>query len=267
MQSLHKKTKNKKAVVVLGVILLIIIINPFNIFGFVRGVVITPFEPFLRVAFGSGSYLSQKISMITSIGSMYEQNQQLQNRIIELESQNAKLQNIQKENEALRKELNLLPRERFELLGAHILSHNPTGGNQWIIIDRGKKDGIKEGMVVIISEGILVGRIDMVDNTTSRVQLITNSKSIVNVQTVRTGAKAVARGDHGISLNITDIKKQDDVEVGDIFVTSNIGGELPAYLSVAKILNISSTDDNLFQEAQALPLVDMDDLYFVFIIK
>jgi len=267
MQPLHQRKKRKKIIIYIIVIIGLIVINPFNIFGAVRSAIMVPLAPLSAAGFGVGSYFSERTKMLFSIGTLYKQNQELQSKVRQLESQNAYLTDIKNENKTLRETVNLLPREEFELLGAEVVLHNPTGGEQWIVINRGKKDSLEVGDAVIVDERVLIGHIDEVDHTTARVQLITNPQSVVNVVSARTQAKAIAYGNHGLSLNVEDIEKDADVVEGDIFITSDVGGKYPKGLSVGKVQQISVAQDNLFQTANVLPLVNLGELQFVFVVK
>ncbi len=267
MQSLHKNKKKKKIFIYIIIIILLIAINPFNMFGFVRSVIMVPLEPLIKMGFGTGSRLSHQMHMIFSIGTLYRQNQELHSRVRQLESENAYLIDVKNENEILRKNVNLLPQGKFELMGAEVVLRNPVGGDQWIVINRGKMDGVEIGNSVIVDEGVFVGHVDEVDHTTARVQLVTNPESIINVVTARSGAQAIAYGNHGISIIVEDIKKNDDVVEGDMFITSDVGNKYTSGLSVGRVQSITTAENNLFQIANVLPLVALDELRFVFIVK
>lgn len=267
MQSLHKNKKKKKIFIYIIIIILLIVINPFNMFGFVRSVIMVPIKPLTEMGFGTGSRLSHQMHMIFNIGTLYGQNQELHRKVRKLESENSYLSNVKNENETLRKNVNLLPLEKFELMGAEVVLRNPVGGDQWIVINRGKVDGVEIGNSVIVDEGVFVGHVDEVDHATARVQLVTNPESIINVISARSGAQAIAYGNHGISVVVEDIKKDDDVAEGDMFITSNVGNKYTRGLSVGRVQNISTAENNLFQTANVLPLVALDELRFVFIIK
>ncbi|MEA3323069.1 MAG: rod shape-determining protein MreC [Patescibacteria group bacterium] len=267
MQSLHKNKKKKKIFIYIIIIILLIVINPFNIFGFVRSIIMVPLEPLTEMGFGTGSRFSDQVHIIFSIGTLYRQNQELHSKVRQLESENAYLIDVKNENETLRKSVNLLPQEKFELMGAEVVLRNPVGGDHWIVINRGKVDGVEIGNSVIVDEGVFVGHIDEVDHATARVQLVTNPESIVNVVTARSGAQAIAYGNHGISIAVEDIKKDDDVIEGDMFITSDVGNKYTRGFSVGRVQNITTAKNNLFQTANVLPLVALDKLRFVFVVK
>ncbi len=267
MHSFHKDKTKKRFLFAIVILLIFILINPFGIFDFVRAVTLVPLTSLARAGFGSGSYVSERIAMFANIGNLYRENQELAKQLREYKSYKAQLSDIRNENEQLRKELALLPRTHYALVGAEVVLRDPVGGDQWIMVNRGKKDGIEDGMAVIVDGGILIGVIDEINHATSRVRLITHPDSVVNVATERTGAEAIAYGKHGLSVVAEDIKKDDDVREGDVFVTSHIGDNFPRGLSVGTAHDIVPSSDNLFKTAQIIPLAPLHDLHFVFIIK
>lgn len=267
MQSLHKKKRKKNIFIYIILIVIFFAVDPFNIFGFVRSAIMVPLVPMVEFGFDIGSHFSDSGNMIFSIGTLYEQNQDLNNKVRQLESENATFGDVKNENDLLRKELELLPREQFDMIGADVVLRDPLGGDQWVMINRGQNDGVVIGKAVLVNENIFVGYIDEVDQKTARVRLITHPNSIVNIASVRTGSEAIAYGKHGLSVVVEDIKKDDDVINGDALITSNIGNIFPRGLSVGKVQNISTPTDELFQSANIILPVPLSNLRFVFVIK
>jgi len=267
MQSIHKKKQKKNIFIFIAIVVVFIIVNPFDMFGSVRSIIMVPFAPLTHLGTNIGAYFFDKSNMILHIGTLYQQNQELSSNVRQLESKNSMLVDVKNENDLLRQNLSLLPREQFNFVGADVVLRDPLGGDQWVTINRGKQDGIEVGMVAVVDEGVFVGHVDEIDRTTARIKLITHPESVVNVVSARTGAEAIAYGEHGLSVVVEDIKKDDDVVDGDVFITSDIGNMFPRGLSVGTVQNMTTSTNNLFQRANIVPLVSLNDLRFVFIIK
>ncbi len=267
MQSIHKTKSKKNIFIYLVVILIVILINPFNIIGYLRNAVMIPLSPIVRLAFHSGSNTSEYLSAAFNIGNLYKENKDLIVKVRDLEVKNASLTDIKNENRLLREEMALLPKDAFNLSGAEIVRKDALGGDQWIVINKGLEHNVKLGSAVIVGEGALIGVIDEVDAKTARVKLLTHPDSSVNVVSTRSGAEAIAYGDHGLSIFIKDIKKDGDVQNGDMLITSNIGNSLPKGFSIGRVQNIRDSNDKLFHNAMVEPLVDLDTLKFVFVVQ
>lgn len=267
MQAIHIKKRAKNRYFFIAAIVIIIFINPFNLFGFVHSGFSVIFAPVSIFAQNVGTFAHSSFGMVFHVGDLHADNQRLTQEMRQLVAQNAMLGDLENENAQLRNELDLLPREKFDLVGAEVVLRDAIGGDQWIMINKGSHDGIAKDMAVIIDEGIFVGYIDNVDASSSRVRLLTHPESVVNVVDVENNAEAIARGHHGLSLLVEDIEKDDRVENGDMFVTSQIGNRFPRGLSVGTAQNVQLSDDQLFQGAHIMPLAPLGDVRFVFVIK
>lgn len=268
MHSVHKFKRKKNRyiyIIVIGVALLIL--NPFNIIGTLRSFGAIAFVPFGNFGSGIGSSAKDAFSIVLHMSDMNQQNQLLSQEVQQLRAQIAMFSDVQNENDVLRSELQLLPRNNFDLVYAEAIARDVLGGDQWIMINKGSNDGITNDMAVIVQDSIFVGYIDSVDQSVSRVRLLTHPESVINVVDSRSGAEAIARGYHGLSLVVEDIKKEDQVENGDVFVTSQIGNRFPRGLSVGTAQNVSLTEDDLFQSAIITPIVPLDSFRFVAVIK
>lgn len=268
MHAVHKNTQKKRIylyiIVFFGVI---IIINPFNILGSVRGVASTLFLPVNGVGQGFGTSVRDALGVVVHMGDMHEENQVLLQENQHLRAEIAQLLDMRGENDVLRKELGLAQRGKFDLVHAEVVVRDSVGGDQWIMINKGVDDGIQKDMAVVVDEDIFVGYIDTIDKNTSRVRLLTHPESVVNVVNAKSGAEAISRGQHGLSVVVEDIKKGDEVHDGDMFVTSQIGNKFPRGLSVGTAQNISLSHDDLFQSANIIPMTQLDKIRFVSVIK
>jgi rod shape-determining protein MreC len=112
----------------------------------------------------------------------------------------------------------------------------------------------------------LVGRVDAVIADASRVQLITDPASNVNVrlQNAETEASLVGSVTGDVTLDL--IPQDVNIEIGDLVLTSGLGGGYPPDLIVGQIVNVRSRDFDLFQQATVQPVVDFNRLAIVLVI-
>jgi len=148
---------------------------------------------------------------------------------------------------------------------AAVIGRDPSPFLHYVIINRGSNDGILRGMPVVTGQG-LVGRVDAVIADAARVQLITDPASSVNVrlQNAETEASLVGSvtGDVTLDLIPQDIR----IEIGDLTLTSGLGGGYPPDLIVGQVVNVRSRDFDLFQQATVQPVVDFNRLEIVLVI-
>jgi rod shape-determining protein MreC len=206
-------------------------------------------------------------AVIGTISSLARENAQLNQRIDELSFENARLQSAKVENVALRRALNFAEQAGYETMAAEIITQDPTGFSQTVIMNKGGVDGAVLGQSVIVSPGLLVGRITKVNRNTSEVTLVTDPSVTINGEVADSGARGLVRGEHGISLVLDLVTQNEVIKAGDKIITSGLSGDFPRGLLVGEISSIRSSSSELFQQAFVSPLADLKNLRFVFIVK
>jgi rod shape-determining protein MreC len=134
-----------------------------------------------------------------------------------------------------------------------------------VIINIGSNDGIRADMPVVTDKG-LVGRVDAVIAEAARVQLITDPGSAVNVQLQNSKTNAMLTGSVTGDLSLDMISQDAVVLVGDVVLTSGLGGGYPANILVGQLTSVRKLDYELFQQAAVHPMVDFTQLQYVLII-
>jgi rod shape-determining protein MreC len=135
----------------------------------------------------------------------------------------------------------------------------------YVIINRGSNDGILRGMPVVTDQG-LVGRVDAVIADAARVQLITDPASMVNVRLQNAQEEGALVGSATGDVVMQMIPQDATIEIGDLVLTSGLGGSYPPDLIVGQVVNIRSRDFDLFQQATVQPVVDFNRLQIVLVI-
>ena len=156
--------------------------------------------------------------------------EELQTRIVALETQNQKLKSLLKYVE--KNSLTSKP------ILARVMGRSADNWWQQVILNRGSADGIQKDFIVK-AEGGLVGIVESVTTHTSRVLLISDSSSQVGVTVNRTGAKGVLRGNSSTGeAELEFYEKVPNVKTGDSVTTSNYSQKFPANLAVGKIKSL-----------------------------
>ena len=184
---------------------------------------------------------------------------QLQSQIITLQQQLSETKNL----EALLGFAGSNP--QLQPVAAIVIGRDPSPFLHYLILDQGSDDGIRKGMPVVTQSG-LVGKIDAVIAGASRVQLITDPGSIVNIklQTQKMDAQVIGSITGEISLEMVP---QDVVmQSGDMILTSGLGGSFPDDLLIGQVISIRKLENDLFQSATVQPVVDFAQMQAVLII-
>lgn len=223
-----------------------------------------PVEKFVAV---SAFETKEFFEFFAAIGDLKKENERLEREKIDLVAEKARFADVAKENEVLRKELGLLPRDKYALKAAEVIGRDISGTANWITLDQGSFQGIKNDMAVIVGSGVLVGRVAEVFPHSSRVMLLSNPESLVNGIALSTDAKGIVKGEHGLGLLYDMILQSDSLVQGDTVVTSGLGGDMPKGLLVGTIQEPRFSGDRLFQRASLVSPIKFSNLRFVFIIQ
>lgn len=191
----------------------------------------------------------------------------LRRQIDALERENEELREIQGEYQLL---VDLFNRARqapeFQRLTASVIGQDPSPAVRSIIIDKGSADGLRVGMPVESSRG-LVGQIYRTTPNSSQVVLITDSSSAIPARLGNSRATGILRGGGlGGVLSIEWIDLKHQVEIGEVVLTSGLGGRFPQDLVIGRVIEVDRREAELFQRAVVQPAADFDALEIVFVI-
>ncbi|MEJ2599599.1 MAG: rod shape-determining protein MreC [Anaerolineales bacterium] len=148
---------------------------------------------------------------------------------------------------------------------ASVIGRDPSPFLQYVIINRGSDDGLRRGMPVVTQQG-LVGRVAAVTANAARVQLITDSGATINVRLEPSRAQAVLSGQVTGDVSLDMIPQAATVQVGDLVLTSGLGGDYPADILIGQVTSIRRRDYDIFQTASVQPVVDFSQLEIVLVI-
>ncbi len=200
---------------------------------------------------------------ILDIGNLRSDNTELVIENAKLEAELKNYSEVEKENEALRKQLEVDNPEEFELEMTRILGIDRQGQAQHVIIDKGKNDDISKGDAVIIGN-ILVGEVRDVYSSTARVRLLLNQNSNVAAIDERTQAKGLVHGTLE-GLVMEDILENEEIEQGDtIMVWSD---DFPSGLVIGEVSEVEIVPTSSTKRAFIKPPLNLEDLNYVFVLK
>ena len=130
-----------------------------------------------------------------------------------------KLNLLKKDNIRLREILNLQQSSKSDIISAAVISRKTGSWWRQIILNKGSKDGVEIGSVVI-GPGGLLGRVKSTSFLTSSVRLLTSPESKVGVWVDRIQINGLLIGSGDDAPNLILYSKDADIKVGD-FVSSS----------------------------------------------
>ena len=132
------------------------------------------------------------------------------------------------------------------------------------LVDRGQVDGVRAGMPVISEQG-LVGLVRATSTTAARTMLVVDRQSAIDGTVQRSRTRGLVRGRGTDQLEFEFVARGHDVEVGDLVMTSGLGGVYPKGLRMGEVVEILDPGSQLMQTALIEPAVDFGRLEQVFV--
>lgn len=168
-------------------------------------------------------------------------------------------------NERLKKLLDLKDALQTPVLAASVIGEDSSPWFKTVLIDRGERDGLREGMPVVAAEGV-VGQLVKVASQTSRVLLLTDHASAIAGLVQRSRARGVVKGKGGGRCALEFTRREEDVKVGDPLITSGIGGIFPKGLPIGEVTMVKKAEYGIFQTIEVRPAVSITHLEEVLVL-
>jgi len=189
---------------------------------------------------------------------LLEENRQLRQRELEMSAQLSRMESFEAETSRMKELLGASTTLGQKVRIVEILSVAQDPYRQQIVIGKGGDDGVYRGQALVDAHGVM-GQIVQVNPTSSVALLITDANHGIPVQINRTGLQTIAlgRGD-GQSLSLPFLSGNADVKVGDLIVSSALGGRFPVGYPVGQIYEMHHQPGEHFAEALAYPAAQIN---------
>jgi len=190
-------------------------------------------------------------------------NQNLVLKNQELLSEISQMSELKKENETLRHALDIGLNEEFKLAFATVTSKDPFQDS--ILINKGKNQGIQDNMPVLTETKVVLGKVSEVYDDFSKVLLISDKSMSFDAQVYDSETKGVIKGEGNQKLMLDLVPQDKELKIGDLIITSSLGGIFPKGLVVGEIQKIEKNDIRPYQVAQIFPYFSLTNLQTVFV--
>ncbi|UEX91015.1 rod shape-determining protein MreC [Staphylococcus ratti] len=181
-------------------------------------------------------------------------------------------QRLQTENEQLRKELKISDISKYEPMAVNVIARHPDQWMNTLIIDKGKKAGIKENMAVMTTDG-LIGRVAKVNQFSAQVNLISTKgrTNRLSVHVQNKGKEAFGLIDYYDEKNdeliISDIDNSNKVAKGDKVITSGLGDQLPKGIYVGEVVKVQNDQYGLSKQVVIKTGANLNQIGTVYVAK
>lgn len=181
------------------------------------------------------------------------ENRQLREQQLMAQARLLKLDALEAENRRIRQLMASSSALDQKVLIAEIIASAQSPYRHQITLNKGAEDGVYFGQAVVDAYGVM-GQIIRVNPSSSVALLVTDPSHGIPVEINRTGLQTSARGGgDGRVLTLPFLPGNADVKVGDLLMSSGLGGRFPAGYPVGEIFDIRRTTGEHFIEASAYP--------------
>ncbi|HHO2168839.1 TPA: rod shape-determining protein MreC [Aeromonas hydrophila] len=238
----------------------------FGVFSHVRVYLSSLVSPLQYMANAPGIMLDTMSTQVQTRAGLIEQTKQQEQQLFTLRSRLLKMDHLEHENQRLRELLGSPVHKESRKMVAELLSVDSDPFSHQVLINKGALDGVYNGQPVINDQGV-IGQVLHVGSTTSRVLLITDSSHGIPVRVLRNDLRAIASGSGELDkLELRNLPRNTDVQVGDLLVTSGLGGRFPEGYPVATVTRSDYVEGKPFAQVEAKPLVALDRLRYLLLL-
>ena len=159
-------------------------------------------------------------------------------------------------------------RRRYLWRDAEVVSNSITMEKNYIQINRGSKQGIRDNMAVLNSDLSLVGIVVNTSDNFSQVMSLLHVKNSVNAILKKSGTAGNVTwdGKSPLYLTMTDVPKSDSVARGDTVVTGTFSLSFPPLKMIGTVASVVK-DNSGFYTLRIKPAANFQNLEHVFVVE
>ncbi|CAN2039359.1 Cell shape-determining protein MreC [Candidatus Magnetomoraceae bacterium gMMP-15] len=197
--------------------------------------------------------------------SVARENKQLKIKLKEADKEKNRFKETELANQRLRALLDFKKRVSSDLIAAEVIGRDISCWSKTIIIDKGRDHGVQKGFPVVIHRGIVGHIVNSADNY-SKVLLIIDKNSSIDVLVQRTRARGIIKGESRLGFYLQYVLRKHDVATGDMIISSGLDGVYPKGFRIGTVSQIIKRNSGIFQEIKVTPHVDFEKLEEIFVL-
>jgi rod shape-determining protein MreC len=252
------------------VLLTLILLNlPSHTAGRLKMGISSLFLPLFGLANSSDQLANKAGDAITTRSELLKQNEALSRENKELRLQTIQAQETARENARLRQLLGWQQSRAWKMKLGKVVLRDPANWWRTVQIDLGSRDGVRENLPVLTTDG-LIGRVSAVGPATSTVVLIGDRNCKVAAQVVETRDTGVIGATDPLDNSLVALgflSKSAKLTPGQSVATSGLGGIFPPGIPIGKIADSRPVEYGLYNEARvklSANLSSLDEIWVVF---
>lgn len=203
---------------------------------------------------------------LTSRGELESERDQLHDENLQLRARLQKFEALEAENMRLRGLLDSSFKVGDRVLIAELIAVEQDPFRQQVLISKGETSGLFEGQPVLDANAV-VGQVTHINPFSASVLLITDAAHALPVQVNRNGLRTIALGTGLINrLELPHLPNNADIKVGDLLITSGLGGGFPPGYPVAEVIEVRREPGQPFASVIAQTTAHLDRIREVLLV-
>lgn len=235
-------------------------------FSQIRTYLDTAVSPFYFISNGPRELLDSVSQTLASRDQLELENRALRQELILKNSELLMMGQYRQENARLRELLGSPLRHDEQKMVTQVISTASDPYSDQVVIDKGSVNGVYDGQPVISDKGV-VGQVVAVASLTSRVLLICDATHALPIQVLRNDIRVIAAGNGCTDdLQLENLPANTDIRVGDVLVTSGLGGRFPEGYPVGVVSSVKLDTQRAYTVIQARPTADLQRLRYLLLL-
>ena len=227
--------------------------------NFVERGLLTVLAPVMKPAAAVSGFFEDAWDNYINLVDVRQENVRLRQEILELNARIVAAGETFQSNQRLTRLLDMKAMVKAPVVTASIVGEDVSAWFRTLVIDRGSSSGIAEGMAVVAAGGV-VGQVVKVAPASARVLLLTDHASGIAATIQRSRARGVVKGKGEGLCSLEFTTREEDVKVGDLLVTSGIGGIFTKGLPIGEVAMVKRGEYGIFQTIPIRPAVAIGHL-------
>ncbi len=220
----------------------------------VRSLTTTVTGPFLELQNQVTRFFRKETDYLLQRPKLRQENETLKTEIKKLKSELLDLDETKHEISRLESLLKLKQNFIKRGIAAQVIARDPSHWTQFIVINKGIRDGIRKNTVLINADG-LIGKVVVSGAYSARAILLTDPEARASAMNQRTRDVGLIEGTGSLMLKMTYLDRQSNIQVGDMIMTSGLGGIYPKGIPIGKVELVGNEKNNLSLYASVRPFV------------
>ncbi|MDP2560720.1 rod shape-determining protein MreC [Psychrobium sp. 1_MG-2023] len=234
----------------------------------------TPYRVYLTTLLSPLQYLANApiealdvvSSNVKSRSTLIAENEQLRRHELLVADRLLKLKHLEQENKRLRALLGSPVQPTQRKLIARVQAVDTDPFRLHVMINKGSVDGVFIGQPVVDEDGV-VGQVVEVSQFNSRILLIADNSHAIPLRNQRNDVRLIGEGTGDLhQLELQFVTKSTDIKIGDLLVTSGLGGVFPEGYPVARVSGIANRGSEIYSTIQVEPIAQLDRVRYLLLL-